>query len=365
MTISRKILLENLKKAMPGIETGNAVLQGADAFLFHNGKIFTYNDSIAVSIPLEIEGLVDESVEGAVHADEFFKILSKFSGDEINFVVTENGTWVLKCGKAKVEMTLMDFDFSERLEGVTPDSKPESWTKLPEDFVEGIGTCKMLKNGTPMSGIYFEGKDVVSTDGFQINRCILKSDLPKFWISDNSANELLKFNNLKEIQQQGSWVHFKAEDGSILSVKTLDSSKFPMEKLMKLMDTSKPKDDDLNATFPEELFRAIDRADTFAMNISDHSSIRLVLSPEKIEVSSERSSGKYAEKVAWGEGFNADFEPITMYVDPTMMSFVSKRSLKFYLSKIQSKSGKIIPRFMFVSENSQHLMTTFTAKDAK
>ena len=130
------------------------------------------------------------------------------------------------------------------------------------------------------------------------------------------------------------------------------------------MDTSKPKEDDLNATFPEDLFAAIDRADTFAMDINDHSAIRLVLSPEKIEVSSERNSGKYAEKVAWGKDFKSKFEPITMYVDPTMMSFVAKRSLKLYLSKIVSKkTGKIIPRFMFISDNSQHMMTTFSAKE--
>lgn len=363
MTISRKVLLESLKKAMPGIENGNQTLQGADAFIFHDGKIFTYNDSIAVSIPLEIEGLVDEGIDGAVHADEFFKILSKFSADELNFAVSENGSWLLKCGKSKFEMTLMNFDFEERLEGVTPDSKKESWTKLPEDFIESIGTCKMLGNKTPMSGIYFDGKYVVSTDGFQINRYTLDTEIPKFWISDNSASELLKFTNMKEIQLQENWVHFKTEDGSIFSIKTLDASKFPMEKLMTLMNTTKPTEDDLNATFPEELFNAIDRAETFAMSINDHAAIRMILSPEKIEISSERQSGKYVEKVAWDKGFKAKFEPITLYADPAMMSFIAKRSLKFYLSKVVSeKTGKVIPRFMFISEKSQHMMTTFSAK---
>lgn len=363
MTISRKILLDSLKKAMPGIENGDAKLQGADAFIFHDGKIFTYNDSIAVSIPLEIEGLVDEGIEGAVHADEFFKIISKLSADEMNFTVTENGSWFLKCGKSKFEMTLMNFDFSERLEGVKPDSDKKSWTKLPEDFIEGIGICKMFGNKTPMSGLYFEGKNIVSTDGFQINRYTLKEELPKFWISDNSANELLKFTNIKEMQQQGNWIHFKSEDGSIFSIKTLDADKFPIEKLMNLMDTTKPGEDDLSATFPEELFSAIDRAEAFAMEISDHSAIRMVLSPEKIEISSERSSGKYSEKVAWDKNFKSKFEPIILYVDPAMMAFMAKRSLKFYLAKIQSKTGKIIPRFMFVSDNSQHMMTTFSAKE--
>lgn len=362
MNISRKVLLDSLKKAMPGIESGNAVLQGADAFVFHGGKIFTYNDSIAVSIPLDIDGLVDEGVEGAVHADEFFKILSKFSADELNFVVTENNSWLIKCGKAKVEMTLMNFDFQERLEGVTPDEK--LWMPVPTDFIEGIGTCKMLTNKTPMSGIYFTGKGIISTDGFQINRYTFKDEAktPVFWISDNSANELLKFSSIKEVQLQGTWIHFKSEDGSVFSVKTLDAQKFPIEKIEKLMDTSEPKEGDLNATFPAELFEAVDRADAFAMEISDHSAIRLVLSSDKIEVSAERTSGKYAEKVAWGDDFKAEIEPITMYVDPTMMSFVAKRSLKFYLSKVTTKSGKTIPRFMFVSDNSQHLMTTFSEK---
>ena len=362
MTISRKVLLESLKKAMPGIEGGNPVLRGGDAFVFHDGKIFTYNDSIAVSIPLDVEGLVEEKIEGAVHADEFYKILSKFSADELNFTVTENDTWLIKCGKARVEMVLMDFDFQERLKGVTPDEK--AWQAIPEDFIESIGTCKMLSNKTPMSGIFFTGKGVISTDGFQINSYTFKNEgeTPVFWISDNSANELLKVSNIKEIQLDGTWVHFKAEDESVFSIKTLDEKKFPIEKVEKLMDINL-KDDDLNATFPEELFKAVDRADAFAMEISDHSAIRLILTPKKIEVSAERSSGKYSEKVAWGEDFKAEFEPITLYVDSVMMTFVAKRSLKFYLSRFKSKSGKIVPRFMFVSDNSKHLMTTFVVKD--
>jgi hypothetical protein len=363
MTISRKVLLESLKKAMPGIESGNQVIQGADAFVFHDGKIFTYNDSIAVSIPLDIEGLINEGIEGAVHADEFYKILSKFSSDELNFTVVDENSWLIKCGKAKVTMTLMNFSFEERLEGVTPDKK--AWKEIPEDFIEAVGTCKMLGNKTPMSGIYFGSKGVYSTDGFQINRYIFKdeNEVPVFWISDNSANELLKFTGIKKIQLQGNWVHFESDDNSIFSIKTLDAQKFPIDTIEKLMETGEPKKDDLKATFPEELFAAIDRADAFSMEISDHSAIRITLSSEKIEVSTERNSGKYVEKVAWGKDFKEKIEPIVMYVDPVMMSFVAKKSLKFYLSKITTKKGKVVPRLMFVSDNSQHLMTTFSVKE--
>ena len=36
MTLERKVLLESLKLAMPGIESGNVVLQGSDSFVFPN-----------------------------------------------------------------------------------------------------------------------------------------------------------------------------------------------------------------------------------------------------------------------------------------------------------------------------------------
>ena len=98
MTIQKKQLLDALKLAMPGIETGTATLQGSDAFVFHNGNIFSYNDSISVSVPLSQAGLVEENLEGAVKAEEFFKVIGKFQGDQISFVANE-GSWILKSGK--------------------------------------------------------------------------------------------------------------------------------------------------------------------------------------------------------------------------------------------------------------------------
>lgn len=363
MTISRKELLESLKRAMPAIETGTPTLQGADAFVFHDGKIFSYNDSIAVFVPLAITGLVDENVEGAVHADEFFKVISKFSGDEINFAVTENNTWILKCGKAKAEMTLMDFDFTARLQGVTPNE--DLWVKISDEFVNGLGICKMAVNKTPLAGIYIKDKTIVSTDGYQINKFEMKeTELPTFWISDNSVTELLKLKGLVEMQLQGTWAHFKSSDGAVFSIKTLQAEKFPFDKIVKLLDTSKPKDDDFHASFPMELFEVIDRANSFAIDISEHSAVRLVISSQGIEVSAERSSGKYSEKVAWTEGeLKTEIEPMTVYVDATMMSFMGKRSLEFYLQKFTSRSGKAIPRLLFVSDSSIHLMTTFTVDE--
>lgn len=357
MTVQKKQLVESLKLAMPGIENGNVVLQGSDTFIFHNGKIFTYNDSMAVAIPIEQSGLVDEEIEGSVKADEFFKVVSKLPQEEINFEVTENNSWLLKSGKAKVEMTLIDFDFQTRLKGVEP---TEDWVELNDDFISGLSTCKMATNKTSLSGIYVGENSMISTDGFQMNEYKMKDlKLEPFWITDNSVNELLKLKGLKEIQVQETWVHFKLENGTIFSIKTLNKDKFPFAKIKSVLDNSQPKEDSLHAKFPKELFSSIDRALSFSMDVSEHSVVRLILTKDGIDVSSERLSGKYAEKINWDEEIKNDFNPITVYVDAMMMNFVSTRSLEFYLLKGAERNGKCIPRLLFVTDQSTHLMTTF------
>lgn len=355
MTIQKRQLLESLKKAMPGVETGSVTLQGSDTFVFHDGKIFTYNDSISVSIPIEQSGLIEEKVEGAVKSDEFFKIISKFPGDEINFSVSENNSWVLKSGKARAEMTLIDFDFTKRLEGICPD---EEWKPITEDFISGLSCCQMSANKSPYSGIFISQNNIISTDGWTMNRYTMKeTTLPDFWLSENSVNELLKIKNFIQFQLQGTWAHFRTEDNTIFSIKTLQVEKYPVDKINSVLNKSTPKEGDIHSTFPESLFKAIDRATSFSIDISEHSAVRIELKPENITVSSERNSGKYLEDISWDVEVG-EFEPFLIYVDAGMIQSVANHSLQFYLLKGPLVNGKQIPRLLFTTDSSVHLMST-------
>ena len=215
----------------------------------------------------------------------------------------------------------------------------------------------MGNNKTALAGVYVSGNYICSTDSYQLNRYETKFDLPTFWISDNSVTELLKLKGFKQLQLQDNWVYFKTEDGTIFSIKTLNCEKYPFDKINKLLETtSNNLDDYLHATFPKELFNAIDRAGSFSIDIQGHTSIRLVISQKNIEVSSERATGKYSEKVGWDTTttmLENEFEPITVYVDSIMMEFMGKRTLEFYLIKGSAT------RLLFVSPESKHLMSTF------
>jgi hypothetical protein len=355
MDVKRSELLKALKQCLPGIESGNAVLEGADLFVFQSGFVHSYNDLISVSVPVKSEGLLDDEIQGAVRAEEFYGIINKFSGEMISFDPLDD-KWVLKSGKARAELTLMTGDFSKRFETIAPEKK--KWKALPIEFTQGLGISRMTNNRNAISGIYITNQDIMSSDGYQINRYSYEGpDIDPFWISDASAGELLKVGALESIQIKTTWVHFRTSDGVVFSLKTLQAEKWPYEKLVSVLDAHAKSKKDIAATFPKDLFDAIDRAASFYLDISDSKVVRLVISPKNIKVSAERAAGKFQEIVDWKEEHSEfDFEPFELYVDTGMMLFAARRSMAFYIHE----GGGKAPRLIFTTDHSIHLMSTLS-----
>lgn len=362
MNVRRSELLKALKQFLPGIENGNSVLEGADLFVFDKGFVYSYNDVISVSVPVKSEGLLEEGIEGAVRVEEFYGIINKFNGDLIEFTV-ENDKWILKSGKAKAELTLMAGDFSERFENIAPEKK--KWLEISAEFTQGLGICKMTNNKNSISGLYITQDNITSSDGFQINHFKFKhnNDAPEFenfWISDASASELLKVGVLTHMQLKGTWAHFKTADNATFSVKTLQAEKWPFDKIMSVLDSHKKTKTSIAATFPKELFDAIDRASSFYLDISDSKAVRLSISPKRILVSAERIAGKFEEKVMWKDA-PPNFAAFELYVDTQMILFATRRSMSFYIFEKDDNA----PRMIFTTDNSIHLMATLSIDDAE
>lgn len=356
MTIQKKDLLKKLGLCMSGIEKGNPILQGADSFIFYKDRIFAYNDMISVSVPIENTEMLAENLEGAVRAEEFYKIINKMPNEEIIFEANDK-TWILKSGRAKAELALVEFDYERRLNEI---QICDNWIELDDDFVTGLNVCKMAKNTTPLSGTFIKDEYILSTDGYQINRFEMKDCvLPEFWVSDKSMNELLKFSKLNKFQKNptSNWVHFKSENDVVFSVKTLMTSKFPYNTCCKLLD-----DVDLSnltkGKFPNEIKDVVERASVFDVTLENHPAVKLTIDSEGVEVSSENAIGNYSEKVLWEDG-NKDFEKMIIYVDPDVIRASSQKTLEFYLQELNDKP----PRLFFKTDSSIHLMSTLDKKD--
>lgn len=349
MIVQKKHLLESLKAAMPGVDSDKAVLQGADTFVFHDGNIFTYNDFISVLVPINQIGIVSD-IEGAVNGKDFFQIVNKMPSEEITFEPGDKA-WTLKAGKSKVEMTLVEFDYKKRLEGITPDDS--KWIKIDDDLTSGINFCKISQNKSLCSGVFFAGRQIIGTDGIQINRYNLNVELPKFWLSENCVDELLKINGFTDIQVNGTWAHFRSVNGTIFSAKTLNIEKYPLDKILVVLDSVKLSENDIHGKFPKALFGAIDRAISLSINLRDRQAVRLTLNKDGVDVSSERASGKYEENVPWDEEIK-DFETVQIYVDAGIILNICSKASEFYIIP-----GKKAPRLFFKTEKSVHMMSTF------
>jgi hypothetical protein len=351
MDIRRTELLKALKQCLPGIESRDILMQGADLFVFTGGFIYSYNNAISVRVPIESEGLIEAHVEGAVKAQELYDIVNKLTGDSVTFTVKKK-SWVLESGRARAELVLMEGDFSKRLAGIEPDSK--KWELVPPEFLSGIRACRMQKNHSTLSGVFITESDIMSTDGFQMNRWAYKGPkIKNTWIGDEAVAELLKFDSIAAVQIKESWALFNTKDGAVFSVKVLDDKQWPHDKLLSVIEKNKKEPADPAGVFPKALYDVVDRASSFYMDIAAYKGVKLDISPDKITVTAKRPSGSFSESVDWEEA-PGDFEPFTILVDVSMILFSVRRSLAFHIHKPAETAARIV----FTTENSLHIMTT-------
>ena len=362
MNIDRKELLKVLKRALPGVETGNVILEGADTFIFNDGFIHTYNDNISVSVPFIFTNKAGENVSGALKAKDFFDLINRYDEDNLKFIPKE-GVWIIKSENATAELTLLESGILDRVKNIFP-NKIE-WDALPGRFIEGIALCNFTANKSVLSGIHVCEDIITSTDEIRINWYKMESVVPKekaFWISDIAAVELGKLDNIKKYSVSDSWVHFKTEDDTIFSCKRLAQDKYPYAKITSMIESHKKEKGDIENELPAKLMDAVRRASSLSQNIESFNTIKLTLDTDTIEVFSQRSSGKYTEKIAWAKSFTKTITPVAIHVDFAMIENAIKYSKTFYLKTIEAKDKSII-RIIFVHENGIQLVSTFEGSE--
>lgn len=366
MNLSKSEFLTAMKKAMPGVESSNTILQGADTYIFHNGYIYTYNDAISVSVHFPITNKAGENISAAIKAKDFYDLISRYEGDTIT-IIPKNDMWIIKSENARAEITLLENNLIERIQGIRIDSK--KFTKIPERFFEGMQLCN-FSSKSQLSGLFCNEQVMVSADELKINWYGLNDAfVNSFWINNDAVTELLKLSNPKKYYVSDSWVHFITEDKTVFSCKRLVQDNYPFDKINTLVTTHAKEKGDIFNELPNKLIDAVNRAAALSTNIESFDTVKLTFNKDFIEVFSQRPSGKYTENVPWEKPFKKEFDPISIFVDYNMIESGIKYSKSFYLkntvviSKIDSSNGKTESktrtRVIFVSEFGIQLISTF------
>lgn len=353
MEVSKELLMEALSQCLPGVEAGKSLLEGADTFIFDETGIHSYNDNITVSVPF----VPETPITGAVKAKEFYALISKLKGDVVKIVPRdEDNVWVISSGKIQMELALLEASVKERI--LCLDKDKLDFLPVAADFVEAMTDCKFSCNRSALRGIFVSGAEMASTDELRINFRALSADMGEFWIDDPAANELMRLKDVEGFAVSEGWVHFRVKSGTIFSCKRLLNKNFPFGKLKALVAQHEKTDTDIAHVLPSGLAEAAGRAAVLSMDIDSYESVRLTVSPEGIEVYSQRSTGKYKEMVAWDTPVTEVFDPVVIYIDPGMIEYGLKRTKSFFIRQTES-GGRRHVRLVFEGEKYKHLISTF------
>ena len=143
MKCNRKRLLEELRAVMPGVDQKAPLLEGADAFQFYGGRLYSYNDAVSVSVETHLteimagDGEEVQGLEGAIRAKELLALLTKLKQEELNAAVTD-GRLRLSAKGIKAELPILEATLSEKIDLLGIRSK---WKPLPPEFQEALRTC--------------------------------------------------------------------------------------------------------------------------------------------------------------------------------------------------------------------------------
>ena len=244
-----KFKRDELLKALQAVEAGlssKELLTQATSLAFSEGRVITYNGRVSVSYAMP-KGW---EWEGAVHADETIKLLSKMSGAEVE--VTEGeGVLLLNDGKTRIELKVEDAALAHK--GVI--GEPEKWAKLPEGFWKAVkfaSFCASRSLVRPiLTYVHVVADRVEATDNHRLIVHKLKAKAPLEMLIPAAVVTEIVDHKCATVGATQGWLHFKNEEGTSFACRTVVSDDVAAEKYPNVSGKTDIKG--IRVAFPKEM----------------------------------------------------------------------------------------------------------------
>ena len=324
MIVNRTRLLGLLSKVKVAIASQEFVEQST-CFIFKGGRIFAYNDEIAVSTKADI----DEEIVGAVSAKELVNLLGRVKEEEITVKATDTELNIIS-GRTKAGILLQ----KEITLPIDELGIPKKWSPLPPDFDYAISECEYScgKDMTKpaLTCIHLNEDKAESCDAdFRLTRYTFKKKYFKtpILIPGKSAMEISKYGFDKYSTTQG-WVHFQhKEDDLVFSTRVFDTKYPKLDEFLKV--------EGVEIKIPKELGDCLDRCSIFAETSLKRDEL------VKIDISKGRISLKAQNEQGWIKDscrMKYKGKPISFLVNPKVLmgsiknmesAIIGERNMKF------------------------------------
>ncbi len=345
MKVNTVELVEALKKIQPGLATSE-IIEQTSFFIFNQSEIQTFNDEICIITPDPTEG----AIEGAVPSAEFFSILSKIDAEDVD--LSQDGDEV-KIKTKKLEALLkIEEEIVVPFEDVDTIEDDDQWEKIPGNFFDALKTCqyatsKVSSRYPLMAYIMVTPKFMQATNGYRLSKYKFSSKLKhKDFLIPQEVIPILtsaNFKGLNEIARSDGWIHFRNDDGVILSTRTIENAvhKFPpVDKV--LADKEVIGEVKLKEEQTSLMKKALSRSLVFANRKEEKDTIvKLSFKGKKIILSAKSTKGWIKEQIK----HTKKLDDIEIEINPNLLHDVLSTCRTF---SIQTN------RVMFETDEYQH-----------
>jgi DNA polymerase III sliding clamp (beta) subunit (PCNA family) len=315
MVISRKELQTALEVVKPGL-AAKEIIEQSTSFAFFGGQVITYNDEVCISYP--VPGL---NLTGAVEGEKLYALLAKWEKEEVDIEDLE-GSLILKAGRSRaclVFQSELKLPFQDVERGI------KSWEDLPAEFVDAISFLKEFCGndlGRPvLTCVHVTREGILeASDNYRVIRHTMECGIgvDGFLIPSPSISVAVRIQPV-QIARSPGWVHFKSEEGAVVSCRVLENDRFPT--ITHVLNYEKEE-----IQLPRTLGEALLRADVFSKRefLLDETVV-LTLSEKRIKIRAEApGKGWFEEEL----NLRYDGAPRVLYITPYLLKNVLPKSSK-------------------------------------
>lgn len=308
MKINKAELEKALEIVKPGLAKKEHIEQ-TTSFAFYNGRVFTFNDEISISHPVNLD------VEGAVKAEELYKLLKKIKKEEVDITCTDNEL-LLGTGK-----TRSGFALEEKIMLPIKETDIKEWKDLPELFVDGLNytketTSKDMTNAKLTCVHIIDDGSVESSDKLRYSWFKFADEFDMdVLIPETTVRHVVKYP-IDKVAQSDAWIHFGAGE-TVISCR-IYAGDFPDARSNIEAMTGD------GITFPLGLGEVLDRAYVFSKrDIASEEEAEIKIESGKVIVTAKNSFGWFEEYV------DMDVETdkaVTFCVNPEFLKSILEKS---------------------------------------